>query len=79
MEDLVPMARKNRYAWGKVILRDTLLVFWGNFIQTWKSMRGNLLQYSSFYMKGSIVNRDIYGSFMNKDMLRVHTLISFPL
>ena len=24
-------------------------------------MRGNSLQYSSFYMKGSIVNRDIYG------------------
>jgi len=36
VEDLVPMARKNRYAWGKVNLIDTLLVFWGNFIQTWK-------------------------------------------
>ena len=30
-------------------------------------------------MKGSMVNMDIYGSFMNKRKLRVHTLISFPL
>ena len=35
-EDLVPTAGKNRYvdryAWGKVFLRDTLLVLFWNFI-----------------------------------------------
>ena len=51
---------------GEESFSEILCFFWVNFIETGKSM-GENLQNSSFYMKGSIVNRDIYGSFMNKD------------
>ena len=43
-EDLVPTAGKNIYAWGKVFLRDTLLVLLWYFFQTRKSVEQISLQ-----------------------------------
>ena len=65
-EYLVPMAGKNKYTWGKVILRDTLL-----FIQTGKSI-GITSLYNTWYFAKTMKKV----RFLTKNWLRIKTFFS---